>query len=400
MSTMTNVRPEQAYGLPPGTTIHTGSATNPTFYISDEGSILACRGSEGYAPDSVAGYSATVPDEPLFERRRMTYDEYRQWVCVVARGFQRAHSVNREPVVRLLRHLDCWFEGTAEPGTWVHQQDPDLLPPEGRVLTVGYRGDWRHFGVFTHRWGWLHGGLTAVNMARVDGPVATPTEEDAERIRALKVEIWDKGVEAKRSQDWCGAFERAVGTLRIDRNVVRITAPVAEATEATPTQTSRAGEMLRTAAQAALPLGAIVQYADLGEESWNWCVRNGNTANPAGTSHLLGTNRGVWGSNMRLVFNPDEGPMFIPLGDEPQILLDALPVGSVLSTNTGDGARETSIGGIGVLRKWPSGGWHASLDRVALPTEQVVREWRNSHIIQIPGVPGWEPTVSVEHSEF
>jgi hypothetical protein len=103
---------------------------------------------------------------------------------------------------------------------------------------------------------------------------------------------------------------------------------------------------------------------------------------------------------MTVVFNPANGPMFIPLGDEPVALLEAMPVGTVLSTNVHEGARETSLSGTGVLRKQPSGGWHASLDRAALPSDRVVREWGNSHIIQIPGVPGWEPTVSVESDLF
>jgi hypothetical protein len=85
---------------------------------------------------------------------------------------------------------------------------------------VRVRTNWDRYGVFSPTFAPLFGGLRSTRFARVDGPYPTATEEDREQIRALKVRVWEAGVRAKSSQSWCGAFERMVGSMRIDANVL------------------------------------------------------------------------------------------------------------------------------------------------------------------------------------
>jgi hypothetical protein len=390
MTTINLRRVEDIYPLPPGTTF------DRTYFINDEGMIQTLVG-DGFAAQSFTGYEVEVADNPLV-RRRETFDEFRQRLCIMARGFQRDHGVDAGPVHDLLQGFDCWFEGEAEPGMWVYNSDVLLRPPGDRVLTVGVRTDWDHFGAFAPDWRPLFGGLRSARFARVDGPYPTPTEEDRERIRALKVRVWEAGVRAKSNQSWCGAFERMVGSMRIDANITRVTAPVTQATAApdggTPASGLTIGQRTTPDQRHGSPLGSIFRWDGTGG-GWNWTVRVDNnhaSQNRAGTDYLCGPNTGHYSSGSQdILVHDGSQPMWIevPTGDAGRTLLEALPLG----THLGTGGREAAMSGNGHLYKH-SNGWHASLinTHAAMSTQATLDHGWPLHIMEIPGVPGAEPS--------
>ncbi len=397
---MTLREPTNVYPLPPGTLLQQYGDT--TFFVNDEGTIQTTAG-DAYAAGSVTGCDAVIPPDPPV-RRRETFDEFRQRLCIMARGFQRDHGVNAGPVHRMLREFDCWFEGVAEPGQWVYNNDDLMDAPADRVLTIGVRSDWDHYGVFTPNFTPLFGGLRTTRFARVDGPYPTPTEEDREQIRALKVRVWEAGARAKAQESWCGAFERMVGSMRIDHNILlKVTAPVvtsdqllngtAPVTHAT--DMPEPGTHMSAAEQLASPLGSIYRWGTVGEGSWNWCVRtNVGRSNAAGTRHLLGPNGGHYSMSGSTLVHDGSQPMWLEVRtanhDVARELLDAMPIGTHLGTNPD---RDLSMGGVGHLYKHDNG-WHCNTGHTyaALSTQAVIRSDWPLYIMEMPGVPGAEPT--------
>lgn len=380
-------RAADTYALPPGTRINNNAqnSTRFAFYIDDYGTIHA-PGGDWYQPSAVIGHTAHLPEDPP-ERRRLTFEEFRQRVATVSRGCAYASSVSVTPVEDILREVDCDFAGTAEPGWFVHQHDRQITPPEGHALVAGHLGDWSQVVVYDHEWRKIFGGLRRALIARVDGvPYSTPTDEDARLIRQLKVRLWDLGQQAQSQEQWCSAFERAMGLLRIDENVTREPDPLT-VPEAVPMV-----ERVNIGTNVGWPLGMILMFDNHEnpyEGRWNWVVQDNSTY---GTRYLLGPNHGSHGGQGPVIFNPEDGPMFIPLPgnrNHARTLLVYLPVGTHLAT--GDRNRAMADEPSGHLYKWPNGTWGYS-EVATMSAENILDSFPNLHIIEIPGVPGCEPS--------
>ena len=199
-----------------------------------------------------------------------TYLQFIQRFMTITWGRAAQSGVSMAPIERAFEDLGLRRQ-SPRLGMWVHPSDSPLMNdlPTGtffRALGTPWIGYVRS-GV--RRGLGLPGYISSQALEVIAFPPdftprewAPPTDSDAREILAFKRTVWEKGLELKASQSWCGDFENAMGRLGITERTVRRrdgeqpTEPESEVADWSP------GDVLTVEQVNALPEGSIVAFME------------------------------------------------------------------------------------------------------------------------------------------
>lgn len=279
-----------------------------------------------------------LPETAEYISTAETLEQYKQRFRTQMFGAQQNSGVNRGPVTAAMRKLGV-AEMDVTPGLPVVMSDHDTIErlPDGTAVAYKTPDD-AQYSVLVKQNGGLVSALgvnhpdsfdvlKVIQVPGVDGPpewvTASSSESELDAIRQFMRQAWEVGIEAKRSNSWCGEYERAMERVGINENVL-----------CDPNSGLTAEEV------AALPEGTVLRFWGFpATENSVLYVRDDAADNPARTRRIGGTLPGSWAARGMSVVCEVSQPFRVSVASTAE--MDDMPVGTVLqeTANTRNGNR-------------------------------------------------------------